>query len=230
MTRERYPLALSIASVLMTWLGLAAAAGGIKWGSPPPPGDALRAAWLYVHVMWMLMWLIVWPAAALRPAPPSSPRRSDVPLIWQWAGILVGAIPAVGLAGFLSNVTLPMAGIMLALQIGASVLVSGILQLHERMPTVAGTLAGLLAAAVALGPVAAFLGAQFFPLAWRGWFLGLPLLTVAQAAGQPAADAGISPVLWGIAGLHAVLGMLLILAARSGGAPKKAPGVEVPGA
>ena len=224
MTREPFPLALGIATIVMTSLGLAAAAWGIKWGSPPPPGDALRNAWLYVHVMWMLTWLIVWPAAALRP------RRGGMPTVWQWAAILVGAIPAVGLAGFLSNVSGPMIGIMLALQIGASVLVAGLLKLHEWRPAMAGTLAGLLAAACALGPVAAFLWTQFFPLAWRGWFLGSPLLTVAQAAQQPADEAGVSPFLWGIAGLHAVLGLLLVLAARSGDAQRKAPGMEVPGA
>jgi len=224
MAREKYPLALSLASVGMTSLGLTAAALGIKWGSAPPPGDALREAWLYVQVMGMLMWVIVWPAAALRP------RRGDVPLVWQWAAILVGAMPAAGVAGFLSNVTLPMIGIMLALQMGASVLVLGILKWHERIPALAGTLAGLLAAAGVMGPVAAFVWVQFFPLAWRGWFLGLPLLTVAQAAQRPAAEAGVSPFLWGIAGLHAVLGMLLILGARPGGAQRKAPGKEMPGA
>lgn len=228
MTREPYPLALSITSAVMTSLGLAAAAWGIKWGSPPPPppsGDALRAAWLYVHVMWMLTWLIVWPAAALRPAPS---RHGDIPLSWQWAAILVGAIPAVGLAGFLANVSGPMIGIMLALQMGTSVLMAGILKLNERMPAPAGALAGLLAAAVTFGPVGAFLWTQFFPLAWRGWFLGVPLMTVAQAARQPTDAAGISPFLWGIAGLHGVLGMLLILAARAGEAQRKAPGMEVP--
>ena len=222
MARETYPLGLSLATVVMTSLGLAAAALGIKWGAAPPPGDALREAWLYVQVMGMLTWLIVWPAAALRP------RRGEVPLIWQWAAIVVGAIPAVGLAGFLSNVTWPMIGIMLALQIGAGVLVAGILKLHEQRPALAGTLAGLLAAAGVMGPVAAFVWTEFFPLAWRGWFLGLPLLTVAQAARQPAEHASASPFLWGIAGLHGVLGMLLILAARADGAQRKAPGNELP--
>jgi len=224
MARETYPLGVSLTSVAMTSLGLTAAALGIKWGSPPPPGDALRAAWLYVHVMGMLTWLIVWPAAALRP------RRGEAPLLWQGAAILVGDIPAVGLAGFLSNVTLPMIAIMLALQIGAGVLVMGILKLHEQTPAPAGALAGLLAAAGVMGPVAAFVWIQFFPLAWRGWFLGLPLLTVARAAGQSAEHADSSPFLWGIAALHAGLGALLMLAACSGAARRKAPGSELPGA
>ena len=64
--RARFPLGLCVAAVLWTSLGLVAAATGVRWGAAPPAGDhAFDAAWVYVHMLLMLAWLVLWPAAAL---------------------------------------------------------------------------------------------------------------------------------------------------------------------
>jgi hypothetical protein len=222
MQREPYPLTLSLASALLTTLGLAAVALGIQWGAAPPPGDALPFAWLYVNILWTLTWVVVWPAAALRPG------AAPMPLRWQWAAILVGAVPALGLAAFLSGTTLPMIAAMLALQLAAGLLVLGILRLHDTFPAAAQILFTLLAAATLVGPVAAFLWTQFFPLGGRGWFRALPLLTVARTTEAPRAGSSLPTSLWIVAAVYAAAGALLLLAASIGSAHEKAPGTHVP--
>ncbi len=222
MQREPYPLLLSLASAVLTFLGLAAAALGVKWGAAPPPGDALTAAWLYVNILWTLTWTILWPAAALRPG------AAALPCGWQWAAILVGAFPSLGIAAFLSSVTLPRIAVMLALQLAISLLIAAILRLNSRFPRSAQALFALVAALTLAGPVAAFLWAEFFPLAARGWLHALPLFVVSQAAGTPRAGTPNPPFPWIAVMVYAAVAGLLLLAAGAGPAQKKAPGTDVP--
>jgi hypothetical protein len=223
MPREPYPLLLNLAAALTTSLGLIAAAVGIKWGSPPPPGDALPNAWLYVHVLWILTTLILWPAAALRP------RASGavVPLPWQAASLLAGVVPAVAISAYLSSIHLTQIAPLLALQFSATLLALSVLHLRSRCPSAAEMLFVLLAAVTLLGPVAAFLWTQFFPLAPRGWFAALPLVAVVDIA-TAAKTAGAAPALWLTPALQAGLAGVLFLLTQLPSAQKKAPGTEVP--
>src|SRR5450755_403943 len=91
-----FPLALTLAAILTTSLGLTAAALALKWGPAPPPGDALQSSWLYVNIMLTLTWLILWPAFALFNIS-RTPRR----LLVDLAALLIAAIPATGIAAFL---------------------------------------------------------------------------------------------------------------------------------
>jgi hypothetical protein len=221
MQREPYPLTLSLASALLTALGLAAAALGVKWGAAPPPGDALASAWLFVNILWALGWIILWPAAALRPG------STPIPLRWQWAAIVVGAIPSLGTAAYLSSVTLPRFAIMFALQLATGLLVAAILHL-ARFHRATRALCALLAALTLAGPIVAFLWTEFFPLAARGWFHALPLFVVAQAAQTPDAGTPPPPSHWIAAVLYTTVAGLLLLIARPGHAQEKAPGTDVP--
>jgi hypothetical protein len=221
MPREPFPLLLSLAAALTTGTGLIAATLGIKWGSPPPPGDALPNAWLYVNILWTLTTLILWPAAAL------FPRASRaLALSWQAAGLLAGVLPALIVSAYLSNITLPMLVYMLALQFASTLLMLAILHLHTRFPRVSEVFYTLLAASVLLGPIAAFLWAQFFP-SGSDWSSALPLLTVAHAATAPKAGPATS-ALWLAPLLQVVLAGILFLWTTIPSAQKKAPGTEVP--
>jgi hypothetical protein len=223
MPREPFPLLLSLAAAATTCLGLIAAALGIKWGSPPPPGDALPNAWLYVNILWMLTTLILWPATALRPrATPAA-----IPLRWQAAGLLTSVVPSVVVSAFLSSITVPMIASMLALQLSVTLLMLAILHLHPHFPHAAEALYALLAALTLLGPIAAFLWTQFFPLFPRSWFNALPLMTVASAA--TASKLGSPPLaLWLTAAIQIILAGIIYLLTLFPSAQKKAPGTEVP--
>jgi hypothetical protein len=221
MPREPFPLLLSLATALITGLGLLAAALGIKWGSPPPPGDALPNAWLYVNILWALTTLIFWPAAAL------FPRASrSLPLFWQAAGLLAGVLPALIVSAYLSSITLSMLAHMLALQFASTLLMLAILHLHPRFPRASEILYALLAAFVLLGPIAAFLWAQFFP-SGSAWSSALPLLTVAQVAATPKTGP-VTLALWLAPVLQVALAGVLFLWTQIPSAQKKAPGTEVP--
>jgi hypothetical protein len=224
MPREPYPLLLSLAAALTTGLGLIAAALGIKWGSPPPPGDALPNAWIYVNVLLTLTTLILWPAAQLRPRS----LRHHFPLLWQAAAMSVAVLPALSISAFVSNATFPMIGRMLILQGSFGLLALAILHLHTRLPAVADVLIGILAALTLLGPVAAFLWSQFFPLASQSWFSLLPLASVARAANPTASTGSATANPWITAPLYAASAVLILLLAAASGAQKKAPGTEVP--
>jgi hypothetical protein len=222
MEREPYPLFLGLAFALLTNLGLAAVALGVQWGAAPPSDLALDSAWLYINVLWTLGWILLWPAAALRPG------GAPIPLRWQWAAILVGAFPSFGIAAFLSGVTFPRIIVMLALQLTFGLLIAAILRLHSRFPRSAQALLALVATLTLAGPIAAFLWFELFSLASRGWFHALPLFVVRQAAQTPHAVTAPQSFLWMAVALYAAVACLLLLAARVGRAQKKAPGTQVP--
>ena len=56
--REKYPLGLCVAAIVMTAAGLSAAALDVQWGAAPASGGGLRQAWIYVQVMAALTWLL----------------------------------------------------------------------------------------------------------------------------------------------------------------------------
>jgi hypothetical protein len=226
MPRQPYPLILSLAAALTTGLGLMAAALGVKWGSPPPAGDALPEAWLYVNVLWAFTILIIWPAMALWPRA----EGRHVPVFWQAAGMIAGALPALAVGAYVSNATLTMIIRISALQLGGAFLILAILRLRARFSMVGDVLVGILGAFTLLGPIAAFLWLQFFPRAAEGWFAVLPLVNVVQVAGAaaPGGPDGGSP--WAVAGVYVAGGAILLFVAGIGGAQRKAPGTEVPGA
>lgn len=220
MTREPYPLTLSLLTLATTSLGLAAAALGVQWGAAPA-GDALPLAWLYVHVMLTFTWLIVWPALALLPM--ARPRVAEAAW-WEALAIGSGAIPAVLVAGFVTGVSPPAAGIMLILQLGAAVLMAGCLQCHRRFSAISAAGIGLLAALTLTGPIAAFLLAQFFPTtAAANWIL-FPLLATGHTAAALTSPAE-ARLICVLAATELLVGLLLLGLARG---QEKAPGTPVP--
>jgi len=157
MDREQYPLSLCLASVMMTAAGLSAAAMDVQWGAAPASGNGLRLAWVYVQVMAAATWLLVWPAAALRPS-----RREVLAvreLLWQVAAMWVGMIPAMVAAGFVSATPVGTVVTALALQAAASGLMVSVLAMlgRWRSPATSAVIVGGLAAVVIGGPIAAFL-------------------------------------------------------------------------
>ena len=163
MTRERYPLGLCLAAIVATSLGLTAAALGIKWGAAPAPGDALRNAWLYVHLMAAFTWLLVWPAAALRPSQRELLRPRE--LVWSYAAIWIGMLPAVGVSALLAATPAYALATALAVELAISVFVLGVLALAGRLhaPTATALLAMVLAMVAVMGPIAGFVWLEFFP-------------------------------------------------------------------
>ena len=198
MTRERYPLGLCLAAIVMTSLGLTAAALGIKWGAAPASGDALRNAWLYVHLMAAFTWLLVCPAAALRPS--QGPFLSRSNLLWQFAALWTGMIPALATATLLTSPGAPLFASTIALQIALSLFVMGTLALSGRFasPTLHVLLATLLVILAVIGPIAAFLIAEFHPRTSTAWQQVLPPLALARAT--PTAGTWLLAAAYGVLG------------------------------
>ena len=219
MPRESFPLGLSFATLLTTGLGLAAAAWGIQWGAPSS-GNTLANAWLYVNVMWMVTWLVIWPALALRPR--HSTVAAAIAPAWQWSAILMAALPIELVAAFVAAIPLAASARMLALQSAASLFGLGLIQRYHQFPRATALLAELMTALTLAGPVAAFIYAQFFPTASHPWFIACPLLAVGFAATGPA-----SAPLWIPSALLGFPGLLLLIL---GSHHEKAPDTAVPGA
>jgi hypothetical protein len=209
---QSLPFGLLAGSIVITSLGLSAAVVGIRWGAAPPHrSDALELAWTYVNVMWMLTWLVVWPAVALarpRSAGPHS-RLTTNGLLWDLVTLLVAAIPAVGVATLLSGIHGAMLFRMLSLQVGAGILTMGALACCRR-PSGQGIAVGFLAALAAVGPVIVYFWSEFFSLAPRAWTIAVPLMAVATASQEPGAS-----VIWWIAGGYALVGIGLLYLATA---------------
>ena len=214
LSRAGFPSGLCLLSVAITWLGLAASAAGLKWGAAPAPGDALRSSWPYVQMMWVVMWLVGWPMAALRPARLAAGGGIGR-LFWEWVAVAIGAIPAVTMGSFLSNISAPAIGCMTALQVSWSLLAMGMLAWATRpgARAMAACIAGLLAMLAFAGPVLVYLQNEFFPTLWSGWFIGVPAIAVFRAA--PADPSALPPALWWTAAGDAVIGLALLWTATT---------------
>jgi hypothetical protein len=213
MIRERYPLGLCIAAIVATWLGLSAAALGVKWGAASGAGDALSSAWLYVQVMAALSWLLIWPAAALRPS--SRPLLSATELLWQFAALWMGMVPALATAACLSAIPATPLLTAMGYQFAMGVFAMGALALCGRVdsPAVSALVAALPAGLALMGSVGVFVCSEFFPHIGRGWQVLLPLPLMARAACPPD---GWSPGggFWLAASAYAFAGMAVLAACR----------------
>jgi hypothetical protein len=202
---NRFPLAACAASILMTSLGLAASALDIQWGTAHNAHDALPQAWLYVGVMWMLTWLLAWPAI--------SRARGSGGLFREWAGALIGAIPAAGLAALFSDATWPMIAAMIALQLGTGLLAAGLLAwagYDQNTPVRTALVTGLLSMAGIVAPVLAFLQRDFFPGARDGWMQAIPLFVLQRAARHATDWSGVPAAIWWAAAIESCIGMTLL--------------------
>jgi hypothetical protein len=220
---SRFPLGLCAAQIVVTSLGLSAAALGIRWGAAPPlppaRGDALDLAWLYVNIMLLLGSLLVWPSIALsrfRNTPQLEPPLLPPPfarlLLWDIAALIIGALPALGVAAFVSATPQWPLETTLVLQAAMMLFALGVLSCCWGRGAWESAGAGLLGALALAGPVIVYFWLEFFPRAPDRWFVGVPPLALFRASSVTA----LSPELLWVAAAYAAVGLLLfILGARN---------------
>jgi hypothetical protein len=177
----RPPLGYCIAAILITWMGLLAAGLNLQWTAAPPVGDALRSSWLYTNIMLGFLWLLFWPAATLR-GDPRPTWRSD--LFFQWLAMLIGAVPALSLAAYLSATPANSIRAVIFTQGSFSIFAAALIALAKRYPRAdAPSLAAFfLAAPATVGPVLYFLLYNFFGTLPTAWSIALPPMCIARAA------------------------------------------------
>lgn len=204
-TGPRFPLGLCVLGVVASSLGLVGAVLNLRWGAVVPADrtDALEAAWMYVNVMLVMVWLVAWPAVVLRRVGTGEARRGR--LGWDAGALSVGAVPALGVAAFLSGVPWTGAAVMAALQGSLALLAWGALRAAIGRRRAEAVASGLLAAAAVGGPLAVYFWAEFYGWAGDGWYLVVPVMAVAHAA-RGMVDAGFWWVLGGWAALGAGMG------------------------
>ena len=181
----RPPVGYCVAAILMTWLGLLGAGLNLQWSAAPPTGDGLRSSWLYTNIMVGFLWLLFWPAAAMRGVPRAS-WRSD--LLFQWLAMLIGAIPSLWLAAFFSGTPAGTIGSAAFTQLSFSIFSGSLIALARKYPGagIQSFAAFFLAAPATVGPVFYFLLWNFFPTIPTGWSVALPPMCTARAAQLPA--------------------------------------------
>ena len=222
MKPERYPLGLSILATCTTCAGLSCATLGLKWGSAPAPGDALPLAWLYVHIMLGLTWLLLWPALALRPK--AIAVAAPAGALWDALALAIGALPAVIIAGVVSAASPNAVGLMFALQAGCALLAAGIIACAPSNPLLAAWAVAILAGLTLIGPILVFISQQFFRSVTGGWLNLFPLVAIGRAATAVHGPAE-ARALWAAACGQMLAGVLL-LGIRS--VQEKTPGTQVP--
>jgi hypothetical protein len=191
---ERFPLALAIAGIVATGLGLAASALAIQWGASAPKPDALEFSWQYVNVALVCTFMLVWPAISLERA-----RLGKGTLLWDLAVLLLAATPAMGVAAFLTQVTLRMILLSAALQIAFAMFAAGAMAWRRAIGP--GVIAGTLAAVAVALPIMGYVWAEFFPAAAQSWRTFIPAVAASRAA-----DAQFGSLFWWIVGSYALLG------------------------
>jgi len=205
--RPQAPLAYCIAAILMSCLGLLAAGLNATWSAAPPAGDALRSSWLYVNIAWLMLWLLVWPAAALRARPATITWRGD--LLVQWCAMLIGAIPALSLAALFSGIPAPTFLATAFAQLSFSLLAAALIAIAQKnpLPAIQTFAAFFLAASATAGPVLYFLLFNFFPRLPTAWSIALPPLCLARAAQAPDFPALLT------SGIYLAIALLLFIPA-----------------
>ena len=208
-TENRFPLGLCAAGIAATSLGLAAAALNFRWGASPPPGDSLQSAWAYVNVMLTFTLLLVWPVFVPHRGPthktsaflPSRSIRTN--LFWDFAALAASAIPALGVAAFLSGINSSMVTTMLLLQGSIGLFTLGTLTCCKDRAAWEAAAMGLLATLAVVAPVAVYLWAEFFPLAWNAWFSLVPAIAVVRRAQENSTPATpfLTPLVYALAGI-----------------------------
>jgi hypothetical protein len=190
----RFPLGIASAGIVATGLGLVVSAMGVQWGASPPAPDALQMSWVYVNVALVWTWLLAWPALGLK-----RPQGGRLVLAWDFAALLVAAIPAMGIAAFLSGVNERMAWMATALQLAVGIFAMG--AMAWRRFAGAGFVAGLLTAVGAALPVMGYAWAEFFPAASQAWRAFIPAVAAARIAGGE-----LESPFWWVIGAYALLG------------------------
>jgi hypothetical protein len=194
---ERFPLTLAIAAIIATGLGLAASALAIQWGASTPTPDALESSWQYVNIALVWTFILVWPAISLNRA-----RLGKATLLLELAVLLVAATPAMGIAAFLTQVTIHMILFSAALQIAFALFAAGAMAWRRTIGP--GVIAGILAAVAVALPIAGYIWAEFFPAASQSWRTFIPTVAASRAA-----DSQFSPLFWWVLGTYALIGFAL---------------------
>jgi len=189
----RFPLGLAAAGIVATGIGLVLSAAGVQWGAAPPAKDALDLSWIYVNIALAWTWLLVWPAIGL-----GRGKLGHGALLWDLLVLVVAAIPAMAVSGFLSSITGRMAGDFAALQLAIALLAMGMMAWRKRVG--AGAIAAVLATLAVALPVAGYVWAEFFPGASQAWRGFIPVVAVARGA-------GVGTPFWWIVGAYAVIGL-----------------------
>src|SRR6185437_12913367 len=135
-----------------------------------------------------------WPAISLNRA-----RLGKTTLLLELAVLLVAGIPAMGIAAFLTQVTLRMILLAAALQIAFALFAAGAMAWRRTIGP--GVIAGTLAAFAVALPIAGYVWAEFFPAASQSWRTFIPTVAASRAA-----DNQFAPLFWWIVGTYALIG------------------------
>ena len=167
MAETKYPLFLTLLAIVATWVALAAAALNVQWGAAPPArdGNTFPWAWGYVQVAAGLVFVLGWPAYALRPGQQAFFTGRN--LLWQWGALGVGMVPAMTSAAVLSAVSLGTIAGGLVLLVGVSGLAMGLLWVAGRFPRSSPWVVTFLVVVTIVVPIGGFVLHEFFPRA--GW-------------------------------------------------------------
>jgi hypothetical protein len=181
--KDGFRWGLCAATIVLTGMGLLLAAGNVSWTDQ---SDALNDVWVYVNVALGAAWLVAWPAAALANGFALPRRPTRIAVLLEFATILMGATPAMGVAGAVAWPGWQTVAQSIAVQGAVALLAMGVLTWRARS---FGGLLGVLLAVLALGlPIAGYVSAEFYPAAGESWRAFVPLAAVARAASGEATE------------------------------------------
>ena len=218
-----FPLGLCLAAMATVGVGIAAVVMGVQWGAASPRAEILDAMWLYVNVCVTVVILCVWPAMRMRGLAQAMPSGAPAPLgmapgepslVWDLCTLAVAFVPALAVAAWASDVAGARVWQMVVLQLSFSVLAMGTMTWWKREGLQAWMTLGLLMALVGL-PLAAYVQADFFPAAGRGWFGYSPLLAIYDAAHGES--------VWGVAAFWGAIGIIAGMFGGMGGISSAKP-------
>jgi hypothetical protein len=191
---RRFPLGVALAGVLGSGAGLVISALGTQWGAATPEPDALEWSWTYVNVAMVWTWLLIWPAVGLRRT-----WIDKAMLAWDLGVLLVTAVPAMGMAAFLTGVPAGMVWMAAGLQISVGALAMGVMAWRRLLGS--GLTAAVLAMLGVALPVIGYLWMEFFPAAVQGWRAFIPVVAAARVA-----ENSLGSLLPWVAGSYALVG------------------------
>ncbi len=191
-----FPTGLCAGTIACTGAALILAAMDVRWGVAASGADGLTRAWRYVNVALGIVWRALWPAVAVRERGEGRMVRRDAdpgpwrPLL-EFVAIVIGALPAMGIAAAVDWPADGRAGWMnvaqiVAVQGAVGLLAAGAVSWRGR--PAARALAAILPALAFAFPLLAFVASQFYPAADAWWDAFVPLLAIGRAANGEVTD------------------------------------------
>ncbi len=202
---HQFPLGICIATLATTGVGLWAALASVQWGAGQPRADALAFGLNYVNLALGAIWFLVWPAAIYRQGVSNDIIPSRLRL--QILTILISAIPAMGIAAWLSMATTNELAQSIGLQLSFAFFSFGLLAFGRRSTCWQISIASVLAFLYLAMPAVAYLQLEFLPAISSHWMRVIPALALTGYNGS-------NEWIWGIAAIYAAIGLLLTVLAR----------------